>query len=1609
MSLQTATNSKTGERVVLINGQWVPFTQSATNSKTGQKAFLVDGRWVTEDSVSTPTPAPTTPAQPETTSNPLMGLVARGAELVGSGIEAAARVGEEVGDFIAEKAPILDTRFVVDEKGARIERPTPEQIRDENQLQYMFDWAESFKNWGREINYEPSTKLGDLADNPLNAVPFIAERVVTSVPDMAAAYAQLPAYIFTRTNEILNERLENDNKTIDDATVGDVAASAAAAVVEGTLERFATGRILQKGAEAATRTGRISKEAALQSGTEAVEEAAAYTGATAGTERGFDPKEAALAALEGAIVGGGLGAAAQGVREVVGGEPTKPSETPPVTPPTPSDTGVTPPTPPVTPTEPQSAEDLLNAPPKVLAEDAPESVRYEASVLNEEQLDTEVEKLEQIQEDLADLLYNSERLAQQAALARMPVDTYRNNIQNDFDNNSTRLDVFYKTLDGTLPPIKPTVTQAQAAAAGVSPDVANALNIQAPPPVTGAPSVPADTTTTPPITPPVGTQSVRGGTPLPPSRPAPARPEVTQPQVEGLDVAQRGAPDVVGGAERVEPALAVEEVEKEIADRKVKRQEAIDIARSNAESAFADGTSERTSFQNLDESIGAYSDNVRDTLQEYGLEEHTDAAIAAYDARIRELTAAEPAPAPPTAAGAGAPPVPPTQPPTGPTPSGAPQPPPGRPTPQSPTGQSSIGVVPNATTPSYLNAVGNFVRNLLPLSQERYQAIRALLDSTRITDAMRGGLYAFYSLPQKVELFANELPSLRDLLNVLNVRASSLKARKEELDRNVRRWNDILTNYKQPMRDKFYRIAHESTRLTGADGRMGIDFNDPKEANNPLTKEFNALPDDIKQVYFQMLESYKKMADEYLKLLSKNMPRRLVRKLEREMAKKRVKVYLPLFREGDYWLRYQDQNNDTVVRSFKSNYERQLAIKEAVAAGASQSSMQPFTRSEGFTEAAGGPFFHQLMEELNKQGVPTGTKRALFEMYLDLIPAQSVRQLYKQRDGYKGYEADLMNVYATVASRMANQLTNLEFVPDIDKVYADINKEVDVANAQATNLAINKLWENLQGQQEFLRDPGNSTLVNSLSSFSYYMYIIGNVSTAVINLTQLPMVVYPLLAGKYGVADTTKAMTDAQKQYFKGGWDNDNVPGGEKRFPSDYTFGVGLKPGTPLHKLYEAAVRQSAIRRSTGYDLIEGRKKTYGMGDYVGLMAKTEQILGWVFQNSERMNREVTLIAAFNLEMAKNGGNVDNAIKTAIDTVTQSHGVTLTETSPTAFQKGFGKVAFTFKNFSQTMIYLQTKLIRDALKGETPEVRKIAAKQFLGISTMAFTFAGIQGMPFYGAATVMADLMHDLLGDEDEPWKADNVVRASVKSVAYKGPVNELLMADVAARTGFANLLWRDDDKRLEEVGPILYAMEQIFGPSYAAFMGWGRAYNDYKEGYYDRAVESLMPSFIRNPLKAYRYTSEGALTRDKEVLYDDFNKYELFMQTLGFTPIEVSRRSEQTRGIAEKKKDLEDRKKALLDRLYLARISGDEEGVKEARAAINKYNEAESVKKYGQRITSETIARSFKGRKQRSAQSTFGIYSPRKMQRAIREEFPEPEEPILKRMFGGEEEEPKD
>jgi hypothetical protein len=108
MGLQTATNAKTGERVVLVDNQWQPITQSATN-KEGVKAYLVNDKWLTDEGISAPTQESTAGEVPGQRRQPTLSERALGTPLARIALGAATpfvgafQAGANVGDVIAEK------------------------------------------------------------------------------------------------------------------------------------------------------------------------------------------------------------------------------------------------------------------------------------------------------------------------------------------------------------------------------------------------------------------------------------------------------------------------------------------------------------------------------------------------------------------------------------------------------------------------------------------------------------------------------------------------------------------------------------------------------------------------------------------------------------------------------------------------------------------------------------------------------------------------------------------------------------------------------------------------------------------------------------------------------------------------------------------------------------------------------------------------------------------------------------------------------------------------------------------------------------------------------------------------------------------------------------------------------------------------------------------------------------------------------------------------------------------------------------------------------------------------------------------------------------------
>ena len=223
-------------------------------------------------------------------------------------------------------------------------------------------------------------------------------------------------------------------------------------------------------------------------------------------------------------------------------------------------------------TEIKTAEDLLNSPPKVAAEDAPETIRNAPLNLNEDQVYEEIGKIEQEMEQLATLLFNPQQIQAQATAANTPVEAFTANLTKKYDDLATRLDVFDKnymqridtttSMPGAVPNVQMarTFTKQELDQAGVSLDVAKALNLDivdtAPPaPPTPPPTPPTSSEAAPSgaeptsqeVIEPVEPQPTGGGVAVPPSGSEPAGRVAEVPADEGVVSAAPTPSDVVSG------------------------------------------------------------------------------------------------------------------------------------------------------------------------------------------------------------------------------------------------------------------------------------------------------------------------------------------------------------------------------------------------------------------------------------------------------------------------------------------------------------------------------------------------------------------------------------------------------------------------------------------------------------------------------------------------------------------------------------------------------------------------------------------------------------------------------------------------------------------------------------------------------------------------------------------------------------------------------------------------------------------------------------------------------------------------------------------------------
>ena len=803
-----------------------------------------------------------------------------------------------------------------------------------------------------------------------------------------------------------------------------------------------------------------------------------------------------------------------------------------------------------------------------------------------------------------------------------------------------------------------------------------------------------------------------------------------------------------------------------------------------------------------------------------------------------------------------------------------------------------------------------------------------------------------------------------------------------------------------------------------------------------------------KNTYIELRESYRQQFDELQKVIASRidglkdadgnpLAEEAKEKLKTDIfdkifAKGRIEPYFPLTRRGDKWLEYNTkvtdaQGNTTtepVYMAFETAYERKQFRESLKGNPDVVGEPRPYENIKAAINGAQGSappssFINETMKLL--AGVDQDVRDEFTQLFLNALPessfAKSMVSRANEGKGRLGFDKNAESAFRYKAYNLASQIERMRYSNDIDNVMTELREEAEAHGRENPDdqPVTNATFDELAQRASFAKNPPADKLASSLNRVAFVGTIGFNVSSAVVNLSQIPLMFVPMLTGDYATTSNPgaafKAVGNASKIVMGSGKSRKigTMLGGEADatgMPSidnyyqeiqDKDGNVTLKIRDDLNldaakrkeledlmPLVEMAAAQGQLNRSIFYDTLgvelSGREK--GLWDY------TNAASAFMFHQVERFNRQVAMVSVYQLELAslrEKGGMTEAAMQKAaadkaIYKAQEMNGGAFLATAPRIAQTGIGRVAMMYKTFGVQMYYTIMKTGKAAFSDADPEVRKRAMVSLVGVMCSSALMAGVQGLPMVGAAFAIANMFLD--DDEDD---AETITRKFLGEGFYKGGINAATGMDVASRFGLGNLLFRLNPYAQDQ-SAVEIAAQAIGGPALSVVSQFARGVGDAADGNLQRGVETMLPSAFRNIAKTMRYSEmfgEGAIkSRRGDVIYDDISTGELTGQLLGFAPAGYTLIQEKNMGSKRIDRAVNKNRTQALRELYIALRMGDYDGVIQGVEEIQKFNGSNP----NFAIFGKTVGKSMRQHAKTSATMMNGITISPKMRGVIQQ-----------------------
>ena len=446
---------------------------------------------------------------------------------------------------------------------------------------------------------------------------------------------------------------------------------------------------------------------------------------------------------------------------------------------------------------------------------------------------------------------------------------------------------------------------------------------------------------------------------------------------------------------------------------------------------------------------------------------------------------------------------------------------------------------------------------------------------------------------------------------------------------------------------------------------------------------------------------------------------------------------------------------------------------------------------------------------------------------------------------------------------------------------------------------------------QYIMSPGGGPVSQAVSQFAFIMYLGFSPVAGAINTIQTVQIGLPMLATYQGgdpvnrYARAAKELTLALTDFVKG---------------LGFAERSNLKPNErdAMKKAYDLGV----IDRTQSHDLS-------GVGEHGGSYSvwrtRVMNTIGIFFHHSERLNREVTFLAAYRIARKK-GLDQEKAIKDASALTWDIHFDYQNTSRPSAMQSETARTLLVFRNFSFNMLGRLFYSLHQSIRGEAPERRKKYRQELLGIMAMTTFSAGLRGSIGYGLVMMIAGLFADddeVPEEEMEKWLIKNIGTEGAGAV-MNGFFGHTTRTDLAERIGYPDFWFRSPFKELEsDKDVVAYATEQIAGAGLGAVIKSVSGLMLIAEGETYRGVEKTAPNLLGHPMKGYRYYTEGLTTKSGDPIMD-VNFMDAVKQGLGSTPASIAEQYRRNGYLYEKSNALANEEKRIIKQYHRANEADD-------------------------------------------------------------------------------------